>query len=235
MLPMLAERDTLMRNRGRYLTWSKYVWQDMAMSTLKVPIREIFHINKRTNSIDLPCNFLELCSVNVMDKFGVFYPVFLNDRIHRDLIDIPAEKDCACEYNCGYKMCNTIKGYEAVVTCKSDFNPDGTKVTFECVDRKAIDGQGFLYEQTQYPLRIYLSGVWTETVLHTEDKKLCKVEVDEHGCACDSEDNVKSICNACGIDEEIPFGGDANNPPNKKDDTWIYYCNSKMAFIITLL
>jgi len=71
-LPMLGERDYLMRNKGRYKTWAKYVWQDMEMSTFKSPIREVFHINKRTNTIDLPCSFLELCSVNVIDKCGVF-------------------------------------------------------------------------------------------------------------------------------------------------------------------
>lgn len=232
-LPMLGERDYLMRNKGRYKTWAKYVWQDMEMSTFKSPIREVFHINKRTNTIDLPCSFLELCSVNVIDKCGVFWPVYLNDKLHDDIVDIPSDNNCACEYKCGYKMCNTIKGYEAVVTCKKDFNPDGTEVSFTCVDRKAIDNQGFFYEQTQYPLRVYLSGVWTETVLHTENKKLCKIEVDENGCACDSKDNIEKICGACGIGNLIPTGGDANTPPNKNDNTWIYYCNSKLDWFST--
>lgn len=233
-LPMLGSFDHLERSKGRYLTWSKYVWQDMDMNVIKVPIRQVFHINKRTNTIELPCNFLQLCSVNVIDKCGVFYPVYRNESLKGvDIVDIAADKDCACEYKCGYKMCNTIKGYEAVRSCKSDYTPDGEVIEFDCVDRKAIDDQGFLYEQTQYPLRVYYSGVWTETVLHTENKKLCQIEVDEHGCACDTEENINNICGCCGIDEQIPFGGDANTPPNANDKTWIYYCNSKLDWFST--
>lgn len=229
-LPMLGQHDYLMRSKGRFLTWSKYVWDDMNLSTTKVAKREFFDINKRTNTVDLPCDFLQLCSVNVVDKHGVFYPVYLNDRLHDDLVDIAAAKDCACEYKCGYKMCSTIKGYEAVVSTKSDFNPDGTAVSFKCVDRKAVDRNGFFYQELQYPMRVYLSGVWTETVLHTEKKKMCEVEVDSNGCVCDSEENINKICHSCGIvdkDYYPPLGGTANTPPNEGDDTWIYYCNSK--------
>jgi len=228
-LPMLGDSDYLMRSKGRFLTWSKLVWQDMELSTIKTPRRQLFEINKRTNTIDLPCGFTQLCSVNIIDKNGLFYPVYRNDRLHDDITEVAAADDCACEYKCGYKMCNTIKGYEAVVSTKCDKTPAGADIEFECVDRKAIDDNGFLYEQTQYPLRVYMSGVWTETVLHTENKKLCKVEVDEHGCCCDTEENINAICNACGIsgDYTPPVGGTASCPPDKNDKTWIYYCNSK--------
>lgn len=233
-LPMLGDRDYLMRSKGRMLTWAKEVWLDMEMNTVKIAKRQFFEINKRTNTVDLPCEFIQLSSVNIMDKFGVFYPVFRNERLHDDLTDVAASKDCSCEYNCGYKMCNTIKGYEAVVSIKCDKNPDGTDVEFNCVDRKAIDEQGFLYEQTQYPERIYLSGVWASTVLKTENKKLCKVEVDSNGCCCDTEENIHAVCNACGIsDNQVnpPVGGDANCPPDKNDKTWIYYCNTKSDWL----
>lgn len=227
MLPMLGNHDYLQRSKGRFLTWSKFVWQDMEMSVVKNPVRQMFKINKRTNTIDMPCNFLQLCSVNVKVN-GVFYPVYLNDKLHDDLVDISASKDCACENKCGYKMCNTIKGYEAVVSVKSDYMPDGTAIDFNCVDRKAIDDNGFLYEELQYPERIYVSGVWTTTEKKTEKKKLCKVEVDENGCCMDTEENITNVCNSCGIsDYNPPVGGTANCPPNKHDKTWIYYCNSK--------
>lgn len=233
-LPMLGDHDYLMRSKGRLLTWSKEVWLDMNMSTVRIPVRQFFEINKKTNTIDLPCNFLQLSSVSIMDKCGVFYPVYRNTRLHDDLTDVAAAKDCACEYKCGYKLCNTIKGYEAVCSTKCDKNPDGSDVEFECVDRKAIDEQGFLYEQKQYPERVYLSGVWTSTIKKTENIKLCKVEVDSNGCCCDTEENVHAVCDACGISENSvnpPVGGDANCPPNKNDKTWIYYCNSKMDWL----
>lgn len=231
-LPMLANDDYLKRAKGRLLTWSKYVWLDMNMSTVKIARREIFHINKRTRTVDLDCNFVQLSSVNVMDECGLFYPVYRNNSVKADdIVDIPADKDCACEYKCGYKLCNLIKGYEAITSVKSDFLPNGTAIDFTCVDRKAIDDNGFFYEQTQCPLRIYLSGVWTDTVLHTENKKLCKVETDENGCCCDSETNIDNVCNSCGITDnnyQPPLGGTSIIPPNSTTDTWIYYCNSKL-------
>lgn len=231
MLPMLGQRDTLMRSKGRFLTWSKYVWEDMQLSTTKIARRQFFQVDKRKNVVDLPCDFTQLCSVNVVDECGVFYPVYRNESIKLDdYTEVAAAKDCACEYKCGYKLCNTIKGYEAVVSCKSDFLPNGDPIEFTCVDRKAIDAQGFFYEETQYPQRIYLSGVWVDTVLYTEQRKLCKVELDKNGCCCDTDDNVEAVCNSCGINnnsDNLPVGGDANVPPNAHTDKWIYYCNRK--------
>ena len=233
MLPMLGNQDILMRSKGRMLTWAKYVYNDMNLSTLKIAQRGQFEINKRTNSVNMPCDFTQISSVNVVIK-GVIYPVYRNDKLHDDLIDIAAAKDCGCENKCSYKLCNTIKGYEAVTTVKSDYLPDNTPISFTCVDRKAVDGQGFLVEETQYPQRIYVSGVWVDTVLHTETTKLCKLEVDEKGCVCDTDANVESCCTSCGINEVIPVGGTANKSPDcDTEDTWIYYCDSKMDWLTT--
>lgn len=238
-IPMLGNDDLLKRSKGRLLKWSKFVWDDMNEDTLRIaervriPIRQQFWINKRTNSIDMPCDFLKICSVNVIDCYGQFIPVFLNDRLHDDIVDVGGTKDCACEYNCGYRLCNTIKGYEAITTTKSDKLPTGEPISFTCVDRKYIDPQGFLYSETQYPLRVYLSGVWTDTVLHTESTKMCAVELDKNGCCCDTEENVNNVCDACGIntcsiDNPVPFGGTSDIPPAKGVTTWQYYCNSKL-------
>lgn len=226
----LGGGDILQRNKGRYLTWSKHVWEDMNLQTVKVAKREVFYINKRTNTVQLPFDNLQLSSVNIIDKNGVIYPVFRNDRLHDDIVSIESDKDCACEYKCGYKLCNTIKGYEAVTTILSDFLPDGNPISFTCIERKSVDANGFLYEEKQYPERIYLSGVWVDTVLHTEQKKLCAVEVDENGCLCDTEKNIDAVCNSCcgGHNNDIPVGGTSLHPPKKGDDTWIYYCNTKL-------
>jgi len=161
--------------------------------------------------------------------------VFKNDSLHGKMIDVGAAKDCACEFKCGYKLCNTVKGYEAVVSVKSDKMPNGDPISFNCVDRKSIDPNGFFYSETQYPLRVYDNGVWTNTVLHTESIKLCSVEVDKNGCICDTEENVNRLCNACGIEVGgILVGGDANSFHNDpKVDTWIYHCNSKFDWFST--
>lgn len=229
---MLANEDYQQRSKGRLRMWSKYVWLDMELSTMKVVKREYFKINKRTNTIDLPCDALQLSSVNVVDNCGVIWPVFRNDNVkHLDIPEVDSMKDCACEFKCGYKLCNTIKSYVACVTVKEDKMPNGDPVSFTCVDRKAVDANGFFYEQLQYPQRVYYSGVWVDTVLHTEDRKLCKVEVDQNGCVCDSEANINAVCNSCGLTDStsgIPIGGTASCPPARNVDTWIYFCNTKL-------
>jgi hypothetical protein len=233
----LRSGDTLMRNKGLFLNCANDVFNDLNETTLKiaervkVPVRHTFLINKKTNSVDIP-PFLRLCSVNV-EFDGVFYPVYRNDRLHDDLVDIGSAPDCGCEKKCSYKLCNTIKGYEAIQSVQSDFMPDGSPISFNCIERKGVDNNGFFYEEKQYPLRVYVSGVWTDTILHTEEKKICKLDMDEHGCVCDTDRNVDALCGACGIKaHKIPVGGDSFNPPHshKNSDTWIYWCDNKMDF-----
>lgn len=230
-LVMLGENDLEQRNLMRYRKWSKYIWEDLKLNVLKQPVRETFWINKKTNTVDLPCPFTQVSSVNVRDAVGNFYPVWRNERLTDDIPDVAAGRDCSCEYKCGNKLCNTIKGYEAVVSTKYDYMPNNTEVSFECIDRKMIDSNGFFIEQLQYPQRVYESGVWVNTILYTENKKLCKVEVDENGCCCDTEENIDTLCNTCCSDSSsiIPFGGTTETPPcnDENINTWKYYCNSK--------
>lgn len=230
---LLGNDDLLKRSKGRLRKWAKYVWEDMNLTTVKVVKREFFKINKKTNSINLPCDFSQLSSVNVVDRCGTIYPVFRNELNvkHLSIPEIEDHNNCSCEFKCGYELCSTIKGYVATVETKSDEMPDGTPVSFTCVDRKAINAEGFFIEQLQYPLRVYEDGVWVDTVLHTETNKLCQVEVDENGCVCDTEQNIDAVCNACGLNSgqsDIPFGGNANCGPTKSDTEWIYWCSTKM-------
>lgn len=230
----LGSGDLKQRSKGRMLSYAKYIWEDMEMTTIKLAVRERFQINKRTNTVKLPHNSIQLSSVNVMDRHtGIFYPVFRNDNAKcSDIVDIGAAKDCACEHSCSYRLCNTIKGYEAITSVKSDFLPDSTPISFTCVDRKCVNDSGEFISETQYPLRVYHSGVWVDTVLHTETKELCKLEVDDKGCVCDTEHNINACCHACGIDNIIPYGGTADTPPGNTD-SWIYYCDSKMDWFST--
>lgn len=233
-LVLLGNEDILRRDRMKMIKWSRYVWEDLKLDVLKQPVREYFNIDKRTNSIQLPCPFTQVSSVNVRDRFGNFFPVWRNERITDDIPDVAAGKDCSCEYKCGNKLCNTIKGYEAIVSTKYDKLPDGSEISFTCVDRKMVENNGTFIEQLQYPQRVYESGVWVNTILYTENKILCKVELDHNGCVCDTEHNIDALCNTCCDDNSnvnaIPFGGTADNPPcnNQDINTWKYYCNSKL-------
>lgn len=237
-LLMLANDDYLQRSKGRLLSYSKYVWQDMNITTVKQVKRQYMHIDKRTNRIIMPDNFLQISSINIVDECGNIYPVYRYDNVrHDDIVDVSATKNCGCELSCGYQLCNTIKGYEAIVSTKEDKNPDGSTVSFTCVDRIGLGGGGFLYKETQYPKRIYTDGEWTSTILYTEQQTLCQLDVDERGCVCDTEKNVDSCCDSCGIKgvntNQCCIGGTANCPPMEKCDEWIYYCNSKMEWFWT--
>lgn len=230
-LGLLGNHDYQKRDRMRLSKIAKHVYQELNLSVIKSAERKVYQINKRTNSIDLPCNFSQLSSVNLVDDCGLFYPVFRNEALKGDWVDVAAQKDCACEFKCGYQLCNTIKSYEGVVETKTDYTPTGEPISFECVTRRGIDGN-FFYEDKQYPQRQYVSGVWVDTILHTERTKLCTVELDHNGCVCDSNTNIDVICNACGITDLnqtcTPLGGNSNTPPNVGDDTWIYWCSTKL-------
>ncbi len=232
----LRSGDILKRNKGLYLSLAKDVWDDLNEDTLKIadkikiPVRRIYSVDKRTNSINIPNNILKISSLHSIDRYGCYSPIYRNDKISDDIVELGADKNCACENNCNGVLCNTIKGYEAVETMKPDFLPNGDPISFKCVDKKIIDN-GILYEQTQYPLRMYVSGVWTSTIKYTENRKLCEVDLETNGCVCETEANLDTICNACGINEsDIYYGGTSITPPVQDADTWIYHCASKMEW-----
>ena len=238
-LPMLSGGDILQRSKGRFLTYAKYVWQDMNLATVKIAKRELFYINKRTNTVDLPKDFLQLSSVNIIEH-GNFIPVFRNDKIHDDIVDVSAKKYCACENSCSYILCNLVKGYEAVQTTVSDILPNGDPISFNAVSRTAVDRNGFLYQENQFIERVYTNGVWTGTILQTENKKLCTLDLDDNGCICDTEDNFNAVCSHCNIPTNFgcsptlagfPVGGNAQAPPQPNDSSWIYYCNTKADWL----
>lgn len=235
LLPMLANNDYFQRSKGRLLTWAKHVYADMNMTSIKVPVRMLYSIDKRTNSVILPKKTTRVCSVEIMDRYGNKYPVWKNTRLDEKMVDIPAGKSCACEFECGYSLCNTIKGYTAVVSEETDSLPNGDPITFTCVSRQAVDANGFFYSEKQYPLRIFESGVWVDTVLHTEKKQMCEVEIDKNGCVCDSQANIDLICGCSGANiQQIPFGGNAQSYcDNPNVNTWIYHCSSKMDWFNT--
>jgi hypothetical protein len=245
----LRSGDLQRRKKGLYLDCATDVWNDLNETTLriakrlKIPVRKKYEVNKRTNSIELPCNFNRLSSVNVVDERGVIHPVYRNLSIHDDIVDVPAEKNCACEKKCGYNLCNTIKGYVAIQTTVSDILPNGNPVSFNAISRLAVGDNGVVYRENQGIQRVYTNSVWTDTILVTTSTQMCQCETDDNGCICDTEHNVILLCESCGIrnfqdninpknlttvTEPYAVGGTAMCPPSPNDDEWVYYCNNKM-------
>jgi hypothetical protein len=246
VINQLCERsgDYLRRRKGLYLSVADDVWNDLNETTLKIakrvkiPVRRQIHLNRRTNSIDLPCNSNRLASVNVVDECGIIHPVYRNLSLHDDIVSLPADQNCACEHKCGYRLCNMVKGYVAIQSTQTNSLPNGTPISFNCIDRIVHDKNGVVYKETQYPKRIYTGGVWTDTILYTESTKICECEVDENGCLCDTEHNITLLCESCGIrnfqsniaprNHTECVGGTATCAPHPGCNEWTYFCDNKM-------
>jgi hypothetical protein len=223
----LYEGDLLQRNKMRYHALAKQVFLDLDMQTLKIAVRVLIGINKLTNTITLPKEFLRLSDVSIIAPNGVIYPVWRNDRLHDDIVDIGASKNCEC--GCKNQLCNLIKGYESVSEEIEAELPDSSTQTFTCVTRKSVDSNGFYYEQKQYPIRIYTDGVWTSTEVTTENIELCSLEVDTQGCVVDCEENFNKV-NTCGCftsssENDTTVGGNAMESCNGSKN-WLFACNS---------
>lgn len=213
----LGSRDLLQQKKMQYLFLAKKVWEDLNFSTLKIANREIFKINKRTNSFTLPCNSVQLSSISYIDCNGVPQPCFRNDKIKKDIVDL------SCNYNCSCRneLCNLIKGYEAISEVIEAEMPDNTMKSFTCVTRKSVDKNGFYYEQKQYPQRVLDEGEWVDTVLHSENVELCRLQVTENGCVEECEENYEKVI-SCGCYSNVVLGCDA-----EVGDTWIASCGSR--------
>jgi hypothetical protein len=195
-----AMDDYLLRNKMKFLRIGKRVWNDdLKLNSVKIPVRQFFQIDKRTNSIKMPCDFHHLSGVAWQDRNGQFHPMFRNDRLNDDIVDIKAKKDCACD--CGGQLCNLIKSYESISEEVTVSTPQGGEETFTTMTIKGIDGNGWYYENKQFPIRIFEDGVWVQNELKTEKRELCKLEL-ENGCPTDCEANIEAVT-SCGCRTEL--------------------------------
>jgi hypothetical protein len=222
----LQEGDLLQRKKGRYLSYAKEVWMDMELQVVKDTQRQFFSINKRTNSINLPCDYTDLSGISVVDHCGVFHPIYRNERVKSDIVDIGAKKNCACE--CGGDLCNLIKGYEAVVEDVEELMPDASTGTFTKISRKAYDKSGFYYEENTFPVRVYESGIWTDTALTTERKELCRVEVADNGCITDCPENYEKVCTCTGTWDKF-----CTTKDSLPEGSYLFRCEGKFDLFYT--
>ena len=197
-----AMDDYLLRNKMKFLKLAKRVYNDdLKLGSVREPVRKYFNIDKRTNTIQMPCDFHRLSGVAWKDEYGVLHPLYRNDRLNDDIVDIKAKKDCACD--CGGQLCNLIKGYESTEEDITVDTPQGGTETFTCKTMKGYDGNGWYYEVVQYPIAVHENGVWTGNELKTEKRELCKLEYDqETGCVSDCAANVEAVA-SCGCNVEF--------------------------------
>lgn len=189
-------KDYQQMNRMRFnKLLADFVLPDLNIQAVKDVKREFMYVNKRLNSIELPCDCEKVQSVSWVDDCGKIHPLMINQALHDDIVDLGAKNDCAC--SCGGDLCNMIKGYESVIIMVDAEMPDGTICTFETVNRKWYDADGVYYEQTQAPERLYEDGVWVDTVIATTDRELCRLELAPCGCVSDCDENYRKVV-SCG-------------------------------------
>ena len=189
--------DNLLKKKMRLLKISVDVHEDMQLNVIKSPEREFFQINKRTWTVDLPCRIDELESVSFVDCYGIIHPVYRNERLHRDIVDVRASKNCEC--GCSSELCHLIKNYVGITEVVTVDTPEGGTESFTCITRKYVTPDGLYREQRQYPIRINdYTGDWIANELTQEDIQLCKLDVDHNGCIIDCSENLEKLnCVGC--------------------------------------
>ncbi len=218
--------DFLLRNKMKFLRIGKRVYNDdLKLSAVKIPKRQFFYINKTNNTIQMPCDFHHLSGVSWMDKSGQFHPLYRNEKLNDDIVDIKAKKDCAC--SCGGTLCNLIKSYESIVEEVEFDTPNGGTETFSCMTIKGVDGNGWYYETIQYPIAVYEDGVWVSNELKTEKRDLCKLEYDaETGCVLDCPENEEAVTSCACSHRTDDCGSNQLVAITSKMDTYMIECGT---------
>lgn len=216
----LGSNDFFQQKKMKYFFYSKGVYNDLNFNSIKSASRQLFTINKRTNSVNLPCNSLYVASVDYIDRCGVPIPAYINTNLPETIVDLNVTGGCGCQG----QLCNMVKGYEATTEVINAEMPDGSFQDFTCVTRKDVDSNGWYYEQKQYPQRVFTDGEWTDTVLHSENTMLCQLICNENKCIEECEDNYKAVVDCgCYKDYTNVICKDA-----EVGDTWISFLGSAM-------
>lgn len=203
--------------RARYMSVLKDVWKDMELAGIKDTKRIIVKVNKSTNTIMLPEEADEFASIYGFVN-GRMEALLINTDLSEDLVDLSAHKSCGHE-DCKSDLCATVKNYELIEEVVLARMPDGNNQSFTKVSRKKINPDGSFILEVQEPIAKYTNGVHTSTEMNTSTEFICHLEVNEHGCVNDCEDNRKKVyenCVFCNIEHEsgMPIFQDQCYNPN---------------------
>lgn len=176
------------------------VWRDLKLYAIKYTKRAFIQVDKKTNSITMPDDFLFRSSLSILDDCNKLQLLSINQDLHDDIIDISLDHDCHCECGCKSDLCGQIKSYEAITEDTQELMPDDSYQTFTSVTRKRMDAGGrFVIERT-FPVRVYTGGEWTGVELKTETEELCHLDTNPCGCVKNTTDNQCKVDGCCNAD-----------------------------------
>ena len=124
LMACMGDNDILQQKKMKYLAYAKDIYNnDLNLTIIKDTKRIILEIDKKTNTVQLPCDLSYVSGVYTIGKNGEFLPVYRNERLHNDIVDLSVIKNCECD--CNNELCNMIKGYESITEIIEAELPNG--------------------------------------------------------------------------------------------------------------
>lgn len=216
--------DEYLINRGvdkkkyysRYITVAGRVWQDLFWNTLWVVKNkwEVLRKGEPYNYVDKPKDCVRLLSVNTVDDCGNIVPIFYNNRLN--VIKKPSIKKCGCDKcDCG-GLCEDVNGF--TYTEKVLFTINGTEYKEKTWLKYCPNGD--ILEYREVPVKKYNDYIGDAgdynndynvdyavgeppfsnftVVTETFQRKICSLTVRPCGCPEETEENEKTLTEACG-------------------------------------
>lgn len=209
---MRREGDNMERNFLKYRDTVRDVFRDLNLVAIKYTERRLIEVDKRTNSIEIPCNYLKLASVGIIDECNKIQMLIRNNNILDDIIDVSVKKRCGCECGCQDDLCGTIKNYEAILEDVTETMPDDSTKVFTKITRKTLYPDGSVMMDYTFPIRLYENGEWTDTVLTNETELICKLEMETCGCVKNCQVNRDVLLGCINADSlSTDYGCTINN------------------------
>lgn len=205
------EKDLAGTNYLLYESIAKDLWKELNLAACRLTERRFVQVDKRTNSITLPNNYLKLSSICEVDSCGKQVPLIINTNLTSDIIDVANVADCGCDCGCESELCSCVKNYELIQEDVSVVMPDNTTQVFTGTLRKKINIDGSYVTEKIWPTKKYDNGVYTAVVMESTEEFLCKVDLLPCGCVKPTPENEDKIVACSGADSyQIDCGCNIN-------------------------
>lgn len=194
------EKDFAGANKLLYESIAKDLYKELNLTSIRATERRFIKVDKRTNSITLPNNYLKLSSICEIDACGKQVPMVINTNLTSDIIDISTVNDCGCECGCQSELCSHIKNYELIQEEVSITMPSNSVQIFTGTLRKKINNDGSYVTEKIWPTQKYDNGVYVAVVMETTEEFNCKVELLPCGCVKPTQENEDKVVACAGAD-----------------------------------
>lgn len=189
-------------NINKYMAAAKEVYTELNLYTIRKTKRMFVKVDKQTNTIRMPDDFVMLSSLSVIDPYcGEIIPLVINTTILKDVVDSGVNRSCECECGCDSKLCGNIFKYESIQRQVTAPLPGGGGETMDYTEttRKRIDEHGNVMQEICGPVLKYDSetGVHTATVVECQEYQICQLEIKECGCVVESPENIEKFSSVC--------------------------------------